>query len=111
MMNVAIRFFAVLTTLSLPRGVPLRGAPGGPPPTYAGPVSRIVQKHCTPCHRSGSVGPFPLTNYEEVSAYATEIRRSTQSRKMPPWFAVPGYGEFQNQRLLTVEEIKILGDW
>jgi hypothetical protein len=30
---------------------------------------------------------------------------------MPPWFAVPGYGEFQNQRLLTVEEIKTLGDW
>jgi hypothetical protein len=80
-------------------------------PTYAGQVSRIVEKHCTACHRKGGVGPFPLTNYDEVSAFATEIRRATQSRKMPPWFAAPGHGEFQNQRQLTVDEIKTLGDW
>jgi hypothetical protein len=80
-------------------------------PTYAGQVSRIVEKHCTVCHRSGSVGPFPLTSYDEVRAFAREIRRATQSRKMPPWFAAPGVGNFQNQRQLTVQEIKTLGQW
>jgi hypothetical protein len=81
------------------------------PPTYAGQVSRILGRHCTGCHRAGGVGPFPLTTYDEARAFAFEIRRATQSRKMPPWFAAPGHGEFQNQRLLSVEDITTLGAW
>jgi hypothetical protein len=107
---VAIRYAAVVA-LYLSPTVALFCAPALHQPTYAGQVSRIVGKHCTACHRIASVGPFPLTNYEETRAYAREIRRATQTRKMPPWFAVPGVGEFQNQRQLTVEEIKTLGDW
>ena len=80
-------------------------------PTYNREVSRILLKHCVGCHHNGGVGPFPLTTYSEASAFAREIRRATQTRKMPPWAAVSGYGEFQNQRLLTIGEIKTLGEW
>jgi hypothetical protein len=100
---------AMVAVLVFPHTISLLGAPATP--TYAKQVSRIVETHCTACHHSGGVAPFSLTNYDEVSAFATEIRKATQSRKMPPWFAVPGHGEFQNQRQLTVEEIKTLGEW
>src|SRR5258708_264013 len=81
------------------------------PPTFAKEVSRIVQKNCEGCHRPGQVGPFSLTNYEQVSAFATEIKRVTQARIMPPWSAVPGHGEFRNERRLNEEEIATLAKW
>jgi hypothetical protein len=89
----------------------MTGTPTDHSPTYAEQVSRILQKHCVACHQPGGIGPFPLTNYAEARAFAREIRLATQSRKEPPWFALAGYGEFQNQRQLTIEEIKTLGAW
>jgi hypothetical protein len=80
-------------------------------PTYAKEVSRIVQKNCEGCHRPGQIGPFALTNYDEVRAFATEIKRVTQARAMPPWSAVPGHGEFKNERRLTDAEIATLAAW
>ncbi|MBL8228897.1 MAG: hypothetical protein JNL98_10485 [Bryobacterales bacterium] len=80
-------------------------------PTYAKEVSRIVQKNCEGCHRPGQVGPFALTNYEEVRAFAPEIKRVTQARTMPPWSAVPGHGDFKNERRLTEAQIVALAAW
>lgn len=86
-------------------------AVSGKAPTYAKEVSRIVQKNCEGCHRPGQIGPFPLTNYNEVSAFAKEIKRVTQARSMPPWPAVPGHGEFRNERRLTAEQIATIAAW
>ncbi|MBI3471926.1 MAG: ascorbate-dependent monooxygenase [Candidatus Solibacter usitatus] len=86
-------------------------APVAGAPSYAKEVSRIVQKRCEGCHRPGQIGPFSLTNYEEVSAFAPEIKKATQSRKMPPWHAVPGYGEFKNERRLSDAEIDTIARW
>src|SRR5260370_14676914 len=72
--------------------------PAANTPTFAREVSRIVQKNCEGCHRPGQVGPFSLPNYEQVSAFATEINRVTQARIMPPWSAVPGHGEVRKER-------------
>src|SRR5258708_6301698 len=80
-------------------------------PTYAKEVSRIVQKNCEGCHRSGQIGPFSLTNYKEVSAFRAEIKRGVQARITPPWSAVPGHGEFKNERRLTAEEIATMTRW
>lgn len=80
-------------------------------PDYAKDVARIIQKNCEGCHRPGQIGPFPLTNYEEVSAFRSEIKRVTQARQMPPWPAVPGYGEFRNERRLSEREIGVIAQW
>ena len=80
-------------------------------PTYAQQVSRIIQKNCEGCHRPGQIGPFSLTNYKEVSAFKAEIKRVTQARVMPPWSAVPGHGEFKNERRLSAEDIATLARW
>ena len=80
-------------------------------PTFGKEVSRIVQKNCEGCHRPGQIGPFSLTNYKEISAFKTEIKRVTQAHVMPPWSAVPGHGEFKNERRLSAEEIETLAKW
>lgn len=80
-------------------------------PTYAKDVAIIIQKNCERCHRPGQIGPFALTNYEQVSAFATEIKRVTAERTMPPWSAVPGHGEFRNERRLSEEQIAIIAAW
>ena len=42
--------------------------------TFAKHVSRIMQDRCENCHRPGAVGPFPLTNFEEVRDFSEMIR-------------------------------------
>lgn len=80
-------------------------------PTYAKEVSRIIQKNCESCHRPGQIGPFSLTNYKEVSAFKAEIKRVTTAHIMPPWSAVPGHGDFKNERRISDEEIATLARW
>jgi len=89
----------------------LSAAPKSSAPTYATDVARIIQSQCERCHRPGQIGPFALTNYKEVSAFATEIKRVTAARTMPPWSAVPGHGEFRNERRLTAEQIATIAAW
>lgn len=79
--------------------------------TYASHVARILQDNCQECHRPNQVAPFALTNYKEARRWATEIKEYTQSRVMPPWKAVPGYGEFKNDASLTDDEIALIARW
>ena len=105
MKSLAVLFgFAVC--LSAAEKLPPAGTP-----TYAKEVSRIVQKNCEGCHRPGQIGPFSLTNHKEVSAFRAEIKRVVTARIMPPWSAVPGHGEFKNERRLTPEDIDTLSRW
>ncbi len=79
-------------------------------PTYAKEVSRILQKNCEGCHRPGQIGPFSLTSFEQARAFAPEIKRVTGERRMPPWHAEPGYGEFRNDRRSDAD-IATLARW
>ena len=49
--------------------------------------------------------------YEEAGRYADAIRLATQSKSMPPWFAVAGIGRFSNDPSLSGEEIATLAGW
>ncbi len=53
--------------------------------TYYGDTKAIVDARCATCHRAGDIGPFPLTTYEEVQAFAGPVRASVLSGSMPPW--------------------------
>lgn len=78
---------------------------------YAEHIAPIIYKHCTSCHRTGEIGPFPLTNYQEVVANAEMIAQVTASKQMPPWKADPGYRRFQNENYLSAEEIRLISEW
>ncbi|MEQ1752088.1 MAG: redoxin domain-containing protein, partial [Prosthecobacter sp.] len=55
--------------------------------TYHNQISRIMQGNCVECHRTGGVGPFSLTSYEDVIENAGMMRKQVERGVMPPWFA------------------------
>lgn len=78
--------------------------------TWTRDVSRIVYRHCASCHHSG--GPaFSLTTYAEARPWAEAIKLQVLQRRMPPWNAVKGFGEFQDDAGLTQEDIEVVGEW
>jgi tetratricopeptide (TPR) repeat protein len=72
-------------------------------------VAPIIFKNCSPCHRPGEAGPFPLLSYADVKRHATQIADLTKRRVMPPWLPEPG--KFADELRLTDDEIKKIADW
>ena len=105
------RWAAVMAAVLVPASPAADKPSGNGLPTYAKEVSRIIQKNCEGCHRPGQIGPFSLTNYEQVSAFAPEIKKAALERRMPPWHAVKGYGEFRNERRLSDADVETLARW
>jgi hypothetical protein len=79
--------------------------------TWSQHIAPIIHRNCTPCHRQGEAAPFSLVTYEEVAKRASFIKRVTESHYMPPWKPDPHYVTFANERKLTEEEIRMIGDW
>jgi len=73
-------------------------------------IVRILDRHCVMCHSAD--GPsFPLATYEETWLKGRSIRSAVIARHMPPWAAVPGYGEFANDNSLTLRETQFVVSW
>src|SRR5260370_8201074 len=49
--------------------------------------------------------------YKDTRPWAKAIREAVLLRKMPPWFADPAHGSFQNDRRLSEQEIGTLAAW
>jgi len=78
---------------------------------YAEDIAPIIYKNCSNCHRPGEIGPFPLTNYEEVSNWAPTIKFVTEIGYMPPWKPDTEYSSFIGESNLEQEEIDMIADW
>jgi peroxiredoxin len=79
--------------------------------TYSNQIARILQDRCVECHRPGEIGPFSLTNYEEVVGWAGMIREVVREQRMPPWHASPEHGKFANDVRLTDEQKSLIDRW
>ncbi len=79
--------------------------------TFSEHIAPIVFNNCTVCHRDGEIGPMSLTNYEEISAWATSIAEVTSEGIMPPWPPDSSFSRFVGERALTADQIQMLGDW
>jgi hypothetical protein len=73
-------------------------------------VVRILDQHCVMCHSDGAIS-FPLSTYEQTWLRGRSIRAEILRRHMPPWAAVPGYGEFANDNSLTLREVQFMVSW
>ena len=47
-------------------------------------IAPIFQKRCVGCHSGDPGGPWPLTSYEHVADWASEIRAQISTCNMPP---------------------------
>jgi hypothetical protein len=80
------------------------------PITWNREISRIFYDRCVSCHRPDGTA-FSLMTYPEVQPRAVAIRDAVLSRRMPPWGAVKGFGDFRNDQALTAEQIELITDW
>src|SRR5579884_1891156 len=80
-------------------------------PTFSKDIAPIFYKHCTGCHRPDDIAPMSLLDYKSARPWAKAIREAVLTRKMPPWFADPGYGKFSNDARLAPAEIEAIKRW
>lgn len=78
--------------------------------TWSRDVSRVIYRNCASCHRPGG-SSFSLMTYKEARPWAEDIKQQVLERRMPPWNAVKGFGEFKDDRGLTQEDLEIVGEW
>ena len=91
---------------------PLAQAPApSAAPTFYKDVLPVLQKNCQACHRPGEVAPMPLLTFEQTRPWARAIKTAVTSKQMPPWFADPDYGHFENDRSLSARDIAMIGAW
>ena len=78
--------------------------------TWNREISRIIYQRCASCHRDGGTA-FSLMRYQDVQPRAVDIKDAVLSRRMPPWGAVKGFGDFRNDQGLSQAELELITDW
>src|SRR5437763_17115932 len=79
--------------------------------TFNKEIVRILAKRCMGCHHAKSIAAMPLTTYTEARPWAKAIKEEVLERRMPPWRAVPGYGEFANDLRLSSRDLDLIVAW
>jgi hypothetical protein len=97
--------------LALAVGITCAVVAAGETVTFHKDVLPVLQARCQECHRAGEIGPMSLMSYAEARPWAKSIKAAVVSKKMPPWFADPATGHFQNDRSLSKKEIETLVAW
>jgi hypothetical protein len=80
------------------------------PITWDREISRIVYERCASCHHEGGQA-FSLMTYAEARPWAVAIKEEVFERRMPPWGAVKGFGDFAGDQALTPEQIELITSW
>jgi hypothetical protein len=73
-------------------------------------VVRILQRSCLGCHHPGGIA-MSLATYDEARPWAKAIKEEVLNKRMPPWHAVKGFGDFRNAPPLVQREIDLLVNW
>ncbi len=83
--------------------------------TWTKEVSRLLYKRCATCHGENasipSMGGGALMTYEQARPWAKDIKEEVLERRMPPWQAVKGFGEFKDDRAMTQEDMEVISAW
>lgn len=79
--------------------------------SYSKDIAPMLEKNCVSCHREGGIGSWAMTEYNMIRGFAPMIREVVRTQRMPPWHADPHYGEFSNDRSLSVAQRKTLVHW
>jgi len=86
-------------------------ASSGQTVTYHQHIAPIIRRRCVRCHREGQSAPLELTDYDEVASWIDTIAEVIDEGRMPPWYANPRFGAFENFAGLTPAEKNLLHRW
>jgi|SRR5262245_47622790 len=79
--------------------------------TWTTDVEPILRRRCVGCHSTNGFAPMSLASYDDARSWSKAIRREVLERRMPPWPAARGFGDFVNDRSLTPVEVELLSSW
>lgn len=79
--------------------------------TFSKEIAPIFYQRCTTCHHPNDIAPMSLITYRDARPWAKAIRDAVVTGKMPPWYADPHYGKFENDPGLTKAEIDKISAW
>jgi peroxiredoxin len=79
--------------------------------SYSNQISRLLNQRCVYCHRTGEIGPFAMTKYDEVAGWGEMIAEVVREQRMPPWHANPAHGKFANENVLSEKEKELIYAW
>jgi hypothetical protein len=74
-------------------------------------IAPIIENRCLTCHVAGGFGPMSLATYDDARVAAKAVRGEVLARRMPPWPAARGFGDFMNDHSLTPLEIELITAW
>jgi hypothetical protein len=74
-------------------------------------IVRIFQRHCLACHGAEGVTNVSLASYATARPWAKAFKEEVLEKRMPPFQAVKGFGNFHNDYALTQHEIDQLVSW
>lgn len=80
-------------------------------PSYHRDVRPILEAECTGCHAEGGIGPFSLTDYATVEAFAPLLIQAIDRGTMPPWSPSKCCAPIVHPRELEPEQIALLERW
>ena len=109
-LQMVMRFGCVAAAVFLALGLVVAAHDRGLSITWNREISRIVYDRCASCHRPGG-SAFSLMTYVDAQPRTDAIKESVLSRRMPPWGAVKGFGNFRNDEGLTQEQIELITRW
>ena len=79
--------------------------------TFSKDIAPIFYQRCTVCHHPDDIAPMSLMTYRDARPWAKAIRTAVLTKKMPPWYADPHYGVFENNPTLSEAEIDKISEW
>jgi hypothetical protein len=107
----AFFLFLMVFAVVAPLGTSAVSAAGPSNPTFNKEILPILQRNCQECHRPGAIAPMSFLTFQETRPYARAIAKAVAGRTMPPWFADPAIGHFENAKVLSESEIATLVAW
>ena len=79
--------------------------------TYCKTIAPILYANCLECHRTGEIGPFDISNYDEVLGWADMLVEVIEQKRMPPWHANPQHSSFKNARQMPAKSLETIQEW
>jgi hypothetical protein len=75
-------------------------------------IIRILDENCLGCHAPGKIkDDIPLTTYEEARPWAKAIKEEVLEKRMMPYQAIKGYGNFHHDYTLKQRDVELLISW